>query len=127
MATGYSPTVIIKMVATPHCWGTLLGIVTDNGAPFVKALAYLENHYHIKHIRISSYNSRANSLVEQAHFDVRQALVKSCNGGPNKWSATAHSVFWVERVTVRRHMGCSPYFAATGTHPLLPLWQCQPL
>jgi hypothetical protein len=28
-------------------------------------------------------------------------------------------VFWAERVTVRRRMGCSPYFAATGTHPLL--------
>jgi hypothetical protein len=30
-------------------------------------------------------------------------------------------VFWAERVTVRRRMGCSPYFAATGSHPLLPL------
>ena len=101
-------------------WGTLLEIVTDNGAPFVKALGYLEKHYHIKHIRISGYNSRANGLVERAHFDVRQSLVKACDGEPNKWSTTAYSVFWAERVTVRRRMGCSPYFAATGTHPLLP-------
>ena len=28
---------------------------------------------------------------------------------------------WADRVTVRRRMGCSPYFAVTGTHPLLPL------
>ena len=28
---------------------------------------------------------------------------------------------WADRVTVRRHMGCSPYFTVTGTHPLLPL------
>ena len=28
---------------------------------------------------------------------------------------------WADRVTVRQHMGCSPYFATTGTHPLLPL------
>ena len=28
---------------------------------------------------------------------------------------------WADRVNVRRHMGCSPYFAVTGTHPLLPL------
>jgi hypothetical protein len=27
----------------------------------------------------------------------------------------------VERVTVRKCMGCSPYYAATGTHPLIPL------
>ncbi|KZT66697.1 hypothetical protein DAEQUDRAFT_641245, partial [Daedalea quercina L-15889] len=26
-----------------------------------------------------------------------------------------------ERVTTRQRMGCSPYFAATGTHPILPL------
>ena len=41
-------------------WGTLSEIVTDNGPPFIKALAYLAKHYHIKHIRISGYNSRAN-------------------------------------------------------------------
>ena len=101
-------------------WGTLLEIVTDNGAPFVKALAYLSKHYHISHIRISGYNSRANGLVERSHFDVRQALYKACDGDESRWSTTAYSVFWAERVTVRRRMGCSPYFAATGTHPLLP-------
>jgi Integrase zinc binding domain/RNase H-like domain found in reverse transcriptase len=101
-------------------WGTLVEIVTDNGAPFVKALTYLAKHYHITHIRISGYNSRANGLVERSHFDVRQALFKACDGEESKWSSTAYSVFWAERVTVRRRMGCSPYFATTGTHPLLP-------
>ena len=101
-------------------WGTLLEIVSDNGAPFVKALGYLSKHYHISHIRISGYNSRANGLVERSHFDVRQALFKACDGQESKWSTTAYSVFWAERVTVRRRMGCSPYFATTGAHPLLP-------
>jgi hypothetical protein len=31
----------------------------------------------------------------------------------------AYSVFWAERITVRKRMGCSPYFAATGTHLLI--------
>ena len=101
-------------------WGTLQEIVTDNGAPFVKALDYLAKTYHIKHIRISGYNSQANGLVERAHFDVRQALFKACDGDQSKWSSSAYSVFWAERVTVCRRMGCSPYFATTGTHPLLP-------
>lgn len=101
-------------------WGTLLEIVTDNGAPFVKALGYLAKHFHLKHIRISGYNSRANGIVERSHFDVRQALFKACDGEQSKWSSVAYSVFWAERVTVRRRMGCSPYFATTGTHPLLP-------
>jgi hypothetical protein len=40
-----------------YCWGLILEIVTDNGPAFLKALAYLEKHYHIKDIRISGYNS----------------------------------------------------------------------
>jgi hypothetical protein len=102
-------------------WGTLCEIVSDNGTPFVKAIGYLAQRYHINHIRISGYNSRANGLVERSHFDVRQALFKAANGEAAKWSSVAYSVFWADRVTVRKRMGCSPYFAATGTHPLLPL------
>ena len=92
----------------------------DNGAPFVKAMDYLAKTFHIKHIRISGYNSRANRIVEHSHFDVRQALFKACDREQSKWAASAYLVFWAERVTVQRRMGCSPYFAITGTHPLLP-------
>src|SRR5271168_4407940 len=95
--------------------------IPNNGSAFLKALKFLEKHYHIKHIRISGYNSRANGLVERSHFEVREALFKACDGNESKWSTTASSVFWAERVTIRRRMGCSPYFAATGTHPLLPV------
>src|SRR5271156_6402717 len=102
-------------------WGLLLEIVTNNGPAFLKALKYLEKHYHIKHIRISGYSSQANGLVERSHFEVREAIFKACDGIEAKWSSTAYSIFWAERVTIHRRMGCSPYFAATGTHPLLPI------
>jgi hypothetical protein len=51
-------------------WGTLAEIVSDNSRSFVVALLYLEHKYHIKHIRISSYNLQANSIVERSHFNV---------------------------------------------------------
>jgi hypothetical protein len=101
-------------------WGTLVKIVSDNGTPFVAALVPLAEKYNLRHIRISGYNSRANGIVERAHFDIRQALFKAANGDQSKWSQGVYSVFWADRVTVRRRMGCSPYYAATGTHPLLP-------
>ena len=101
-------------------YGLLLEIVTDNGSAIVKAVEYLVKKYKIKHIRISEYNSRANGLIERSHFDVRQALFKAADGDQSKWYTVAPYVFWSERVTVRRRMGCSPYFALTGTHPLLP-------
>ena len=99
-------------------WGSLLEIVTDNGTPFLKALAYLESRYNVKHIRISGYNSQAN-IVERPHFDVRESIAKATKDG--KWHNATYSVFWADRVTIRKRMGCSPYFAATGAHPLLPL------
>jgi hypothetical protein len=102
-------------------WGALTDIVTDNGPAFVKAVGYLAKRYKIHHIRISGYNSRANGIVERAHFDVRQSLYKAANGDAARWSQVAHSVFWAERITTRKRMGCSPYFAITGTHPIIPL------
>ena len=101
-------------------WGTLVEIVSDNGKPLIAMLGHLEKKYLVKHIRISGYSSRANGIVERSHFDVRQALFKALDGAENKWAQVAQSVFWSEHVTPRRRMGCSPYFAVTGTHPLLP-------
>ena len=102
-------------------WGTLCEIVTDNGPAFVKVLDYLSKCYHIRHICISGYNSRTNGIAEWAHFDMRQALFKACDGDQSKWHQVATSIMWADCVTVRRRMGCSPYFAVTGTHLLLPL------
>lgn len=102
-------------------WGTLVEIVSDNGGPFVKANAILEEKYHIRHIRISGYNSRANGVVEKPHFDVRQALFKAADGDQSRWSQVAYSVFWADRITIRKRLGVSPYFVVTGTNPLLPL------
>ena len=75
---------------------------------------------HIKHIRISRYNLHTNRIVKCSHFNVQQALYKAVDGEQGRWAHVAHSVFWSERVMPQRHMGCSPYFAATGTHPILP-------
>ena len=102
-------------------WGSIREIVTDNSAPFIKTLDYLAKWYHIYHIMISGYNSRANGIVERSHFDVRQALVKACDGDISKWNRGAYLVFWAERMTMRRRMSCLPYYAATGATPLIPL------
>jgi hypothetical protein len=102
-------------------WGSLHEIVTNNGSAFLAALEYLMKPYHINHIHISGYNSHANSTVERAHFDVHQLLFKAVDGNESEWSSAVHSVFWAERITTRKHLGCSPYFAVIGTHPLIPL------
>ena len=102
-------------------WGALAEIMTDNSAPIISACDYLSKKYQIHHIQILGYNSQANGLMGHSHFDVRQSLYKAASGNQSKWSKALSTVFWAERVTVRWQMGVSPYFAITGTHPLLPL------
>jgi hypothetical protein len=86
----------------------------------VQALDILADWYGICHIQISPYNSQANGVVEQHHYDVREAIVKSILGGEVFWPLTAHSVFWAERVTILKATGLSPYFMIHGVEPLFP-------
>jgi len=96
-------------------------IVTDNGAPFKKAVAWLEEKYGIKGVTISPYNSQANRAVERPHWDLRQMLYKATKGDVNKWFWHLHHVTWADRITVRKGTGCSPYFMITRVHPTIPL------
>src|SRR6266704_4273680 len=99
-------------------WGTL---PADNGVAIIQVCTYLAKKYKINHIQISGYNSQANGIVERPHFDIWQALYKASEGAENKWHSAIHSVFWAEQVTIQWNLGVSPFFAVTGTHPLLPL------
>ena len=101
-------------------WGAISEIVTDNGPAFIQALDYLAEKYHIRHIRISPYNSQANGIVERRHYDVREAIMKSCLGEESHWPRSTHSVFWAERVTIIKSVGLSPYYMVHGVEPLFP-------
>jgi transposase InsO family protein len=101
-------------------WGGIEEIVTDNAPPYIAALDVLASRYGIRHIRVSGYNSQANGIVESKHFDVREAIIKTCLGNESKWREVLPQVFWAERVTIRRATGYSPYYMVHGTHPLLP-------
>ena len=102
-------------------WGCITEIVTDNGGPYRSAVGWLEQKYGIKGIKISSYNSKANRKIERPHWDVRQMLYKATGGNPSKWYWFFHHVMWADRVSVRKGLGCSPFFMVTGAHPILPL------
>jgi hypothetical protein len=101
-------------------WGAVEEIVTDNAPSYIAAIDILALRYGIRHIRVSGYNSQANGIVESKHFDVREAIVKTCLGNESKWREVLPQVFWAERVTIRRNTGYSPYYMVHGVHPLLP-------
>jgi hypothetical protein len=87
---------------------------------YVQALDILVDQYDICHIQISPYNLQANSVVEQHHYDVREAIIKSTLGEEVHWPLTAHSVFWAEQVTILKATRLSLYFMVHGVEPLFP-------
>ncbi|RXW16973.1 hypothetical protein EST38_g8879 [Candolleomyces aberdarensis] len=102
-------------------WGCLRRIITDNGKPFIAAVEWLRQKYGITGISISGYNSKANGKIERPHWDVRQSLYKATGGDTNKWYWFFDHVMWADRITVRKRLGCSPFFALTGAEPVMPL------
>ena len=102
-------------------WESLVKIVTNNRAPFKKAIKWLEEKYEIKEVTISPYNSQVNGIVERPHWDLRQMLYKATKGDVRKWAWYLHHVMWVDRITVRNGMGCLLYFMVMGAHPTIPL------
>ena len=101
-------------------WGALANLVTDNTAPYIAALDILASWYSICHIRISGYNSQVNGIIESKHFNVWEAIMKTCKGIESKWREVLPLVFWAKQVTIRKSTGYSPYFMVHSTHPLLP-------
>jgi transposase InsO family protein len=102
-------------------WGAVLEIVTDNGTAYGAALDLLKDKYSITHIRISSYNSQANGIVERTHRTIRDSLVKACEGNISKWPILAPHIFWADRVTTKKTTGQSPFYMVHGIEPVLPL------
>ena len=51
--------------------------MTNNETAYVAALEWLAKRYGIRHIQISAYNSRANSIVECQHRTIRESIVKA--------------------------------------------------
>lgn len=101
-------------------WGFLRDIVTDNGAPYIKAVEELRVRYGISHIRISGYNSQGQGIIERRHYDARESLTKACGGDQMRWPKAAHAVFWAERITIQKASGYSPFYIAHGVEPIHP-------
>jgi hypothetical protein len=60
-----------------------------------------------------------NRIVKRCHLDVREAIIKVCDGEEIKWPTATHAVFWAERITTHKALGHSTYYIAHGVVPLL--------
>jgi hypothetical protein len=101
-------------------WGPITEIVTDNTPVYKIAVDELAHKYGIHLIHVSPYNSQANGIIERRHRNVREAIIKTCEGDETRWNQVVHSVFWAERVTIQKATGLSPYFMMHSVKPIFP-------
>jgi hypothetical protein len=95
-------------------------VVTDNGPEVKAGFKRLMKDMNVPHVRISPYNKHANGVVEQGHFTLREALVKSCGGKMNLWPKKLPMALLADRITVSRVTGFSPYQLLYAADPVLP-------
>ena len=48
-------------------------------------------------------------------------LYKACGGDISKWWWFLLHVLWADCISIRKHLGCSPFFMVMGAHPTIPL------
>jgi len=101
-------------------WGPITKIVMDNAPAYKIAVDELTCKYGIHPIHVSPYNSQANGIVEKRHCDVREAIIKTCEGDETRWNQVVHSVFWAERITIQKATGLSLYFMMHGVELIFP-------
>ena len=101
-------------------YGAVVEVVTDNGPEFKEAFQRLMKRYKLPQIKISSYNSKANGVVERGHFIIRESILKACEGHVEKWPDYVHHAFFTDRITISQSTGFSPYYLLYGVEPILP-------
>ena len=101
-------------------YGAVGEVVTDNGPEFKEAFQRLMKRYKLPQIKISSYNSKANGVVERGHFIIRESILKTCEGHVEKWPDYVHHAFFTDRITISQSTGFSPYYLLYGVEPILP-------
>ena len=101
-------------------YGAVAQIVTDNGSEVKGAFELLAARYHIPQIKISTYNARANGVVERGHFIIREALVKTCEGNLRRWPELVPHAFFADKIMTRRATGFSPFYLLFGVDPVMP-------
>jgi hypothetical protein len=61
-------------------WGPITEIVTNNAPAYRLTVNTLAVKYGVHPIHVLPYNLQANGIVERRHHDVREAIMKTCEG-----------------------------------------------
>ena len=92
-------------------------LICDNGPENKGLTQELIKRYCIKNVRIASYHSQANGLVERGHQPVLNPLSKL----GQKWVKNLPLVVWADCITTRASTGFAPYKLVFGQDCILSI------
>ncbi len=101
-------------------FGCIFQLTCDNRMEFKGAVEELMHKYNVPVVCISPYNSQANGKIERTQHTYIEAIWKVLQGEMDQWPLWLGYALWVDRITVKRNTGYSPYYLLYGQHPLLP-------
>ncbi|CAD6955404.1 unnamed protein product [Tilletia caries] len=90
--------------------GLPLQVTTDQGTEFKGVVDYLLKKYKIGITRTSAYNPRANGAVERGHGPLKEAIIHCARSLDLPWPQVVEVACWIDRITLRRQYGHSPFF-----------------
>jgi hypothetical protein len=88
--------------------------------------------YGIKRVVISPYNAKVNGMIERDYKSVINTLAKMTKGGIGKWIRNLHIIFWIDKITIRKSTGYTPFYLNIGMKAILlikfniPTWRILP-
>ena len=98
-------------------FGLMGQLICENGPENKGLMQELRKRYRIKNVRIASYHSQANGLVEKGHQPVLNALSKL----GQKWVKNLPLAVWADRITTRASTGFALYKLVFGQDCVLPI------
>jgi hypothetical protein len=96
-------------------------VIVDGGSENKGVVIDLCKRFGVQRTVISAYNARANGIVENGHLSLSSILAKSNGGNSKGWMNRLPFALLVDRTTIRRSHGRTPFYLVYGYEPVLPI------
>jgi hypothetical protein len=96
-------------------------MIVDGGSENKGDVADLCKRFGVNRVVISAYNARANGIVENGHLSLSAILAKTNGGQAKGWMIRLPFALLVDRTTIRKSHGRTPFSLVYGYEPVLPI------
>jgi transposase InsO family protein len=97
-------------------------LVTDNAKAFkADALVDMCKSMGIQLVHSTPYYPQGNGLAESSNKSLIRIIKKLLEENTNNWDSKLKFTLWVDRVTINKSIGTSPFKLVYGTDAIFPI------